>query len=115
MSSIKRNSKTNQPITHDSLQQVIYKDSWKSANNGGKIREWVILEKGIDMLRLAEPEEVVPNENKFYLVDPINKNIFYLSTFHNEVEWSTIEDFLTAKRICPRKVFHLGDGIIMMN
>jgi len=92
------------------LQQVIYKDSWKSTNNGGKIREWVILEKGIDMLRLAEPEEVVPNENKFYLVDPINKNIFYLSTFHNEVEWSTIEDFLTAKRIYVKRTDKKSDS-----
>jgi hypothetical protein len=37
----------------------------------------------------------------------------------NDQEWQKKKNigltFLTAKRICPSKVFHLGDGIIMMN
>lgn len=79
-------------------KQVLNKIRWKPIQNGGFIREYEPEDSGNNLLRLASPEEVVPNE-KYYVVDPIKPNVFYETSFGSEVSWDTIMEFINTKRI----------------
>lgn len=62
------------------------------------IREYIPEAEGVNLLRLAKIEEVMPN-NKYYMIDPIKHNVFYETSFGSEVSWDTINEFVDTKKI----------------
>lgn len=68
------------------------------ANGGGKYREYEEKESGVKLMRLVTAEEVQP-DTKYYMVDPMNPNIFYETFFDPAVSWDTIMEFVTTKKI----------------
>lgn len=86
----------------DSYKQVLFKPVYKPANHGGQIREYQLEEKGTDLLRLAGEDEVVPGEDKYYMKDPLKSNVFYRTSFDPIVEWDSILEFITTKKLYVR-------------
>lgn len=86
----------------DSSKQVLFRPVYKAANHGGQLREYQLEEKGINLLRLATEDEVVPGEDKFYMKDPLKSNIFYRTSFDPIVEWDSILEFITTKKLYVR-------------
>lgn len=86
----------------DSSKQVLFRPVYKAANHGGQIREYQLEEKGIDLLRLAVEDEIVPGEEKYYMKDPLKPNFFYRTSFDPVVEWDSILEFITTKKLYIR-------------
>ena len=105
MAATRKNSKDNRShkeMLDDLSKQVLYKPYYKPLNSGGQIRDYMLEEKGSDLLRLATEDEVVPAEEKFYMQDPMRSNTFYLTSFDPSVEWDSIMEFITAKKLYVR-------------
>lgn len=75
---------------------------WIPTNSGGSRREYELEDKGLDLVRLAKEEEIVPNE-WYYIKDPLRGNVFLKQQFAPEVEWQTILDFLSLNKIYVKK------------
>jgi hypothetical protein len=105
MAATRKSSKDNRSpkeMLDDLSKQVLYKPYYKPLNSGGQIRDYMLEEKGTDLLRLATEDEVVPVEEKFYMQDPLRSNTFYLTSFAPSVEWDSIMEFITAKKLYVR-------------
>ena len=94
---MKTNSKVNQ-TSIDSSPQVLHKAVWKPSYGGGKLREYEKDEEGFNLVRIIKEEEIKPNE-KYYMIDAYKKNHFYETSFSKDVEWDTVLEFLTTKKI----------------
>jgi hypothetical protein len=105
MAATKRSSKDSRSLkeTSDDLsKQVLFKPYYKALNSGGQIRDYMLEEKGSDLLRLATEDEIVPSEEKFYMQDPMRSNTFYRTSFDPSVEWDSIMEFINAKKLYVR-------------
>jgi hypothetical protein len=105
MAATKRSSKDSRSLkeTLDDLsKQVLFKPYYKPLNSGGQIRDYMLEEKGDDLLRLATEDEIVPSEDKFYMQDPMRSNTFYRTSFDPSVEWDSIMEFISAKKLYVR-------------
>jgi hypothetical protein len=69
--------------------------------------EWKLEEEGFDLLVLAREDEIVPDEERYYMIDPLNSTKFYRTSFDPIMEWDSILEFVNAKRIYVRK--RVGD------
>jgi hypothetical protein len=78
------------------------RDRWIKTNSGGSRRERELEESGVNLLRLATEDEIEPNK-EVYIQDPLNRNVFFKSSFDPSVEWSTIVEFVLAKKVYVRK------------
>ena len=96
----------------DLSKQVLFKPYYKPLNSGGQIRDYMLEDKGDDLLRLATEDEIVPSVDKFYMQDPMRSNTFYRTSFDPSVEWDSIMEFINAKKLYVRddKVKH--DSVI---
>jgi hypothetical protein len=104
MAATKRSSKDSRSpkeITEDLSKQVLCKPLWKATNNGGKVREWVVDCKGLDLVRLTLEDEVSPDKT-FYMKDPLRSNFFLETKFHPLVEWDNILEFIQTKKLYTR-------------
>ena len=115
MAATKRSSKDSRSLkeTLDDLsKQVLFKPYYKPLNSGGQIRDYMLEDKGDDLLRLATEDEIVPSVDKFYMQDPMRSNTFYRTSFDPSVEWDSIMEFINAKKLYVRddKVKH--DSVI---
>jgi hypothetical protein len=97
MARTKRNSLVNQTIPA-SLKQGLFKIKWKKLPQGGELREYELETSGVNLVRLASIDEVKPSTT-YYVVDPIKPNVFYETSFHPEVSWDTILEFVSTKKI----------------
>jgi len=86
----------------DLSKQVLFKPYYKPLNSGGQIRDYMLEEKGDDLLRLATEDEIVPSVDKFYMQDPMRSNTFYRTSFDPSVEWDSIMEFINAKKLYVR-------------
>jgi hypothetical protein len=93
-----KDSRSPKEIMEDLSKQVLCKPLWKSTNNGGKVREWVVDCKGVDMVRLTSEDEVVPDKT-FYIKDPLRSNFFLETVFHPLVDWDSILEFIQTKKL----------------
>jgi hypothetical protein len=115
MAATRKSSKDNRSLkeTLDDLsKQVLFKPYYKPLNSGGQIRDYMLEEKGTDLLRLVTEDEIVPSVDKFYMQDPMRSNTFYRTSFDPSVEWDSIMEFISAKKLYVRddKVKH--DSVI---
>lgn len=78
------------------------RDRWIPTNSGGSRRERELEESGVDLVRLATEDEIEPNK-EVYMQDPLNKNVFFKTTFDPSVEWNSILEFVLAKKVYVRK------------
>ena len=78
--------------------QILFKEWWKSTNSGGKVRDYVKYTQGVDILRPALLEEIVPGL-KLWRRSILKPNEFYETMFRPEVSWSTICDIYKTKTI----------------
>lgn len=86
----------------DSSRQELYKMKWKKTNGGGQLGEYFLEEVGLDLLRLANEDEVEPYKD-YYIKDALNPNAYKHTVFNEQVEYSTILEFLKMKWIYVRK------------
>ena len=94
---MKTNSRVS-PTSTDSSAQVLHKIIWKATQNGGKVRDFEREEVGVGLVRIVKEEEIKPGD-KYYIVDAYKPNYFYETSFRQDVEWDTVLEFLTTKKI----------------
>ena len=54
--------------------------------------------RGDNLVRLATEDEVVPNQ-WYYMKSPLNANHFMQTMFNPEVNWESILEFITTKKL----------------
>jgi hypothetical protein len=71
-------------------------------NRGGMLKVWVLDEEGDQLVELASEDDIVPDQEIFYMQDRMKPYKFYKTSFHNTVEWSTIVELVKAKMVYKR-------------
>jgi hypothetical protein len=74
---------------------------YKAHKGGGQIREYEEEARGDNLVRLATEDEVIPNE-VYYIKDPLYNNRYLQTTFHPEVNWTTILEFIQTQKLYVR-------------
>jgi hypothetical protein len=99
MAATKRSSKASRSTTIPSSSlQVLNKIKWININNGGQLRKHEFAESGAGLLRVATEQDIKPNET-YYMIDALKPNHFNETSFHPDVSWETILEFVNAKKI----------------
>lgn len=93
----------------DKTEQVLYKVAWENNRYGGKVGKQKPFEKGMDLLRLAKLEEVVPNKEEYFIRPNGAGKDFYLLLrgFDKNVNYEDIKAFVKHKTIYVYKDFNV--------
>jgi hypothetical protein len=98
MARTKRSSSTSRSTTTSSSKQELYSGHYVP-NRGGYLKVWSLEEDGENLVELAKEEDIVPDQEIFYMQDRWKSNKFYKTAFHHKVEWDTIVELVKAKMI----------------
>lgn len=71
---------------------------WKAMSSGGKVAEYIIDKKGVDLVRPALLSEITP-DLPLYMQSVRKKNEFYPTSFHPKVSWDTVQELHRTGRI----------------
>lgn len=66
--------------------------------SGGRVCEYILDKTGIDLVRPAQLEEIVPDE-QYYFQSVYKRNEFIPTKFHHKVSYDTIKEFHRTGRI----------------
>ncbi len=93
----------------DNKLQILHRTEWETNKWGGKVGKPKPYEKGEDLVRLAELNEIVPGIEKYYIRPNGMGHDYYLlyKGFHKTVEYSGIKSMVNAKSIYVNKDFKL--------
>jgi len=93
----------------DKTEQVLYKVTWENNRYGGKIGKQKPFEKGVDLLRLAKLDEVVPNKEEYFIRPNGAGNCYYLlyQGFDKKVNYDDIKAFVKHKSVYVYKDFNV--------
>lgn len=93
----------------DKTEQILYKVTWENNRYGGKVGRQKPFEKGIDLLRLAKIDEIVPNKEEYFIRPNGFGKDFYLmyKGFDKNVNYKDIEAFVKNKSVYVYKEFNV--------
>ena len=83
---------------------MLYKGEYVIAK-AGSILKYSKTDVGMDIVRVARLEEIVPNLDAYYLTNPHQHNKFYSHSFSHLVEWESIKELVRERRIYVKTAF----------
>jgi hypothetical protein len=75
---------------------------WYPSKGGGKELKWVLAESGDNLLVPASEDDIIPDEEVYYIQDRKSSTKFYLTSFDNRMDWDSVVELCNAKWIYKR-------------
>ena len=90
-------------------EQILYRVVWEKNRYGGKVGKQKPFEKGVDLLRPAKLEEIVPNKEEYFIrPNGLGKDYYLLLRgFDKSVKYEDIKAFVKRKAVYVYKDFNV--------